>query len=169
MVILWQDYYRKDNLRKSYCSTVGKRFPIGNACSYTVKKGHSHLCMWTTSNWLERHKTLIRCGNYSKKSIWENQHLSWIIMYTWGALNDNAKQAKILWTITEPCLNREFPRGEQKSFHTLRIFVFLHGLMIWRVMQRHVWSDIVSQQIRRLNNSTKYLLHASMTTTSKKN
>ena len=42
-------------------------------------------------NWLERNKTLIRCGNYSiKKSIWENQHLS-LIMYTWDALNDNAK------------------------------------------------------------------------------
>ena len=26
----------------------------------------------------------------TKKSIWENQHLSWI-MYTWVALNDNAK------------------------------------------------------------------------------
>ena len=34
---------------------------------------------------------LIRCGNYStKKLIWENQHLSWI-MKTWDALNDNAK------------------------------------------------------------------------------
>ena len=32
-----------------------------------------------------------------------------------------------MWTITEPCLNREFPRWEQKNFHTLRIFVFLHG------------------------------------------
>ena len=30
--------------------------------------------------------------------------------------------------LTEPCLNREFPRREQKSFHTLRMFVFLHGL-----------------------------------------
>ena len=39
----------------------------------------------------ERNKTLIRCGNHStKKSIWENQHLS-LIMYTWAALNDNAK------------------------------------------------------------------------------
>ena len=52
--------------------------------------------------------------------------------------------AKILWTITEPCSNREFPRGEQKNCHSLTIFVFLHGLMIWRVMQRNVWSDIVS-------------------------
>ena len=40
---------------------------------------------------LERNRTLIRCGNYStKKSIWENQHLSWI-MCTWGALKDNVK------------------------------------------------------------------------------
>ena len=29
-------------------------------------------------------------------------------------------------------------------------------------MQRNVWSDIVSWQTRRLNNSTKYLLHALM-------
>ena len=27
MVILWQDCYGKGNLRKSYCSTVGRRFP----------------------------------------------------------------------------------------------------------------------------------------------
>ena len=49
-----------------------------------------------------------------KKSIWENQHLSWI-MYTWAALNDNAKQAKILWTIREPCSNREFPRVNRET------------------------------------------------------
>ena len=49
-----------------------------------------------------------------------------------------------------------------------QIFVFLHGLMTWLVMQRSVWNDIVSWQTRRLNNSTKYLLLTSMTTTSKK-
>ena len=38
-----------------------------------------------------KNKILIRCGNCStKKSIWENQDLSWI-MYTWDALNVNAK------------------------------------------------------------------------------
>ena len=42
-------------------------------------------------NLLERNTTLIRCGNYStKKSIWENQHLS-LIMYTSAALKDNVK------------------------------------------------------------------------------
>ena len=29
MVILWQDYYGKGNLRKSYWNMVGRRFPIG--------------------------------------------------------------------------------------------------------------------------------------------
>ena len=69
--------------------------------------------------------------------------------------------------ITEPCSNREFPRGQLKNFHSPRIFVFLRDLMTWKVMRRNVWSDIVSYQTRRLNNSTKYLLHASMTTTLK--
>ena len=36
------------------------------------------------------------------------------------------------------------------------------------VMQRSVWNDIVSWRTRRHSNSTKYLLHASMTTTSKR-
>ena len=49
-----------------------------------------------------------------------------------------------------------------------QICVFLRGHMTWLVMQRSVWNDIVSWQTRRLNNSTKYLLHALMTTTSKK-
>ena len=40
--------------------------------------------------------------------------------------------------------------------------------MIWKVMRTNVWSDIVSWQTRRINNSTKYQLHALMTITSKK-
>ena len=43
MVILWQDCCGKGILRKSYCSPVGRRFPIGNVYSYTVKKDHSCL------------------------------------------------------------------------------------------------------------------------------
>ena len=49
--------------------------------------GHlSYLCMWMTSKLAEKKQTLIRCGKYStKKSIYENHHLS-LIMYTWAAL-----------------------------------------------------------------------------------
>ena len=92
---------------------------------------------------------------------------SWI-MYTWAALNDNAKQAKILWTITEPCSNREFERVNRKTtIHSKYSYFFM---VVWHgwSCKGSVWNDIVRKQTRRRNNSTKYLLHASMTTTSKK-
>ena len=85
--LLWERQFEKILLKHGW----EKGFPIGNAYSYTVKKGYSYLCMWMTLNWLERNKILIRCGRYStKKSIWENQHLSWI-MCTLAALKDNVK------------------------------------------------------------------------------
>ena len=62
--------------------------------------------------------------------------------------------------LTEPCSNREFQRVEQKNFHSLKIFVSLRGPMISRVMPRNEWNDIVSWRTKRLNNSTKYQLHA---------
>ena len=55
--------------------------------------------------------------------------------------------------------------GSTKKLHTRKIFVFLRGPTIWKVMPRSVWNDIVSWQTGRLNNSTTYLLHASMTIT----
>ena len=45
---VWKTQSFLDNLRKSYCSTVGRQFPIGNAYSHTVKKSYSYLCMWMT-------------------------------------------------------------------------------------------------------------------------
>ena len=59
-------------------------------------------------------------------------------------------------------------RGKKWNSLSLKIWVSLHGLMIWLVIPRSVWNDIVSWRTRRLSNFTKYLLHASMTTTSKK-
>ena len=85
-----------------------------------------------------------------------------------GCSQRQCEISKTLLTITEPCLNREFPRVELKSFHTLRIFVFLRGTTIWKVMPRNVWNDFVSWQTGRLKNSTKYQLHALMTMISKK-
>ena len=38
MVILWQDYYGKGNLRKSYWDTVGKKFRIGNVSFFVHRE-----------------------------------------------------------------------------------------------------------------------------------
>ena len=74
--LLWEGQFEKSLLEHGW----EKVSLIGNAYSYTVRKDYSYLCMWMTSNWLERNKTLIRFGKYSiKKLIWENQHLSLIM------------------------------------------------------------------------------------------
>ena len=85
--LLWEGQFEKILLTHGW----GENSKLGMVSLYIVKKDISYLCMWMTSNWLERNEILIRCGNYStKKSIWENQHLSWIT-YTWAALKDNVK------------------------------------------------------------------------------
>ena len=51
----------------------------------------SYLCMWMTQKLAGKIQNIDPMWKLlNKKSIWENQHLFWI-MYTWDALNDNAK------------------------------------------------------------------------------
>ena len=79
-VILWQDYSGKDNLRKSYCNTIGRRFLIGNTCSYSVKKkDYSYLWIRMASN--DRKGTKSR-SNVEKKTyercwFWRMNIFSW--------------------------------------------------------------------------------------------
>ena len=81
MVILWQDCYVKGNFENILLKLrLGEGFHLGMPVRTPSKRGYSYLCMWMTSNWLERNKTLIRCGKYeAKKLIWENQHHSLIM------------------------------------------------------------------------------------------
>ena len=58
--------------------------------------------------------------------------------------------------------------GANEKLPYWKILVFLRGLMIWKVMPRNVWNDIVSWQTRRLNNSTTYLFRALMSIISRK-
>ena len=71
------------------------------------------------------------------------------------------------WQLQNHVWIQNFSRSNWK-IHVRKICVFLRGLMTWRVMPRNVWNDIVSWRTKWLNNSTKYQLHALMTTTSKK-
>ena len=106
----------------------------------------SCLCMWTTKNWLERNRTSTQCWKYLwKKSIWASQHHP-LTMFIWVALKENAKRAKMSWKITEICLNPGSLQ-EQKENHFVQgnlTHTSPPGPMMWKVMQRNVWSDIAS-------------------------
>ena len=60
-------------------------------------------------------------------------------MYVWDALKDSV-------TITEHVWITNFRGRELKNFQIPWNFVFLRGPTTWKVIQRNVWSDIVSWQ-----------------------
>ena len=83
-------------------------------------------------------------------------------MFIWVALNENAKRAKIWWTITEICLNPGSLQEQKKSYLLQGNLTqtSLHGPMIWKVMQRNVWSDIANCRTKQPSNSTELQLLA---------
>ena len=121
-IILLQDYYGKDKPKKFYWITIRKKVPDWEYSFVNREKEYSFLFICTTENWLERNKTLTQCGKFLWKTlIWENRHHS-VTMFIWITLNENVKQVKILWRITEIWLNPKSLLGLQKSFLILRIF-----------------------------------------------
>ena len=97
MVILWQDCDGIGNLRKSYWNVAGRRFPMGNACSYIIKRVIL-ICVygWQKIGWKEtKHRPTVEgtdetsgigrtnifprsciLGVYSK-TMWNKQGYSW--------------------------------------------------------------------------------------------
>ena len=168
-VILWQDYYGKGNLRKSYWSMAGRKFQNWE-CLFVHRAKELFLSLYVDDIKLAGKKQNIDpdVENYStKKSIWENHHLPGSCIL--GMLS------KTMWNKQGYCGQLQnhvwianFRAGRtEKLPYSENFRISFMVLMIWKVMQRNVWSDIVSWQTRRHNNSTKYLLHASMTTTLK--
>ena len=73
----WERHFQKILLKHGW-----EKIPNWECLLVHREKDYSYLCMWMTSNLAGKKKILIRCGKYSiKKSNWENQHLSWIIVY----------------------------------------------------------------------------------------
>ena len=75
-------------------------------------------------------------------------------MFIWVALNENVKEAKMLWTITEICLTPKSLLDLQKSYPTLRNLAqtFPHGPTTWKDMRRNAWKDIANWRAKELNN-----------------
>ena len=92
-------------------------------------------------------------------------------MFMLVALNEHAKRAKILWTITDICSNPGSPQELRKNDLVRRDLMqtIPHGPMIWKVMQRNAWSGVANWQTKQLSNCTKLQLYALMTINSKKN
>ena len=114
--------------------------------------------MWMTSNWQERNKILIRCGKYSIKKVDLGEPTSFLDHVYLGCTQRQCEVSQDIVDNYRTMCESRFSAERVEKLPFLKIFVFLHGLMTWLVMQRNVWNDIVSWRTRRLSNSTKYLL-----------
>ena len=90
-VILQEDYYGKCNSRKFFKNTIGQKFQLGIAYSFTEKQNYSCPRMWNILYCFGKSRTLVRHGKFSRKTlIWENQrHSSTMLM--WVALKENVR------------------------------------------------------------------------------
>ena len=84
--LLWEEQFEKVLLKHGW-----EKIPNWE-CLFVHRQKGLFLSVYVDDIKLAGKNTiLIRCGKYLiKKLIWENQHLS-LIMYTWSALNVNAK------------------------------------------------------------------------------
>ena len=83
--LLWERQFEKILLKYGWEKVSNWK------CSFVLRQKGLFLSVYVASNWLERNKTLIRCGKCSiKKLIRENQHLS-LFMCTWDIRKDNVK------------------------------------------------------------------------------
>ena len=91
-------------------------------------------------------------------------------MFIWVVRNENVKQAKILWTIRETCLNPKCPKELKKNglFPRNRMRILPHGPTKWKVTQRNAWNDIANWRTEQLNSYTKSQRHALTTFSLKK-
>ena len=116
-VILWQDYCGKGISRRFCWKTVGKKAPnLGMLICRPRNKGlflsvyvdDIKLAGKKTKHWPNVEST------HERSRFGRTNNLS-LITYIWVALNENARRAKILWTITEICLNRRISGGAEEK------------------------------------------------------
>ena len=146
----------------------GRKFQIGNASLFIVKKDCSYQCMWMTKKLAGKKQNPDPMWKVLNKEVDLGEPTSFLDHVYLGCTQRQFEISKDTVDNYRTMYESRFPREELRNYRSLKIFVFLHGRMTWWVMQRNVWNDIVSWRTRRLSNSTKYLLHASMTTTSQK-
>ena len=139
--LLWERQFEKNLLKHGW-----EKIPNWECFFGHREKGlFSSVHVDDIKNWTERNKILIRCGKYStKKSIWENP-TSFLDHVYLGCTQRQCEKNKDIVDNHRTNVESRISVGRSREVTiSLKIFVFLHGLMTWLFMQRCVWSDIVS-------------------------
>ena len=158
-VILCQDHCVKGNLRK---------FQIGNVSLFIVKKDYSLSVYVDDIKFAGKKQNLDPMWKLLNIEVDLGEPTSFLDHVYLGCTQRKCEISKDIVDNYRTMFESRISAGglEKLPFpQNLRISSWSYDMV---VMLRNVWNDIVSWRTRRLSNSTKYPLHASMTTTSKK-
>ena len=167
MVILWQDYYGKGNLRKSFWNMDGRKFQIGNVSVFIVKRiilicvcGWHKIGWKETKSWSDVESTQ-QGSRFGRTNIFLgscilglHSTIMWNKQKYCGQLQNHVRIANFLGRVEK----LPFPQH-------LRISSWSYDMAGHAKKHVERYCELAT---RRLNNSTKYLLHALTTITSKK-
>ena len=147
LLSFWQDYYGKGNSRKFHWNTVGRRFQSWE-CFFVNRENGLFLSMcvddikigWEEAkHWPNAEKT------YERSWFGRTDIIPWPCFFRWYSTRMSNKQ-RFCGQLKKYVLNPESLQELKRSYFILRNLAqtFPHGLMIWKGMQRNVWSDIAN-------------------------
>ena len=166
--------YGKGNLRKSFCSTVGKRSQTGDAYSLNQEKGLFFSVYVDDIKLAGKKQNINPMWKVLNKEFDLGEPTSFLDHVYLGCTQrecqintdivDNYRnmfECRISAGAMENC-------QKQKPRWNLMPKLYLHGPMMWKVMQRNAWKDIANMQGKQLSNFSKSQRHAWMVINLKK-
>ena len=135
-------------------------FPVGNAFSFTVKKGYFYLCVWMTLKLAGKKQNIDPMWKVLNKDVDLGEPTSFLDHVYLGCVQRQWNKHRCCWQLQIHVWIQGFRRSKWKTFILGQSSYFFMVLRCGRSCQEHVWNDIASWQTGRLNNSTKCLHHA---------
>ena len=100
----------------------GRKFQIGNVSLFIVKRGLFLSVCVDDTKLVGKTQNLDPMWKVLNKEVDLGEPTSFLHHVYLGCTQRQFEISKdILWTITEPCLNREFLRVDKKNYHSLNL------------------------------------------------
>ena len=168
-VIHWQYCSGKGNLRKSFWNTVGRMFPILNACSYTVKKRFILICVcgWHQIGWREtKHLPVWKVLN---KEVDLREPTSFFDHENLGCTQKQCEISKDIVDKYRAMFQSRISAGATENLPcSENLCVSSWSCDMEGRAKEFVCNDVVSWRAKHRNNNTKSKHHALTTTNPKK-
>ena len=132
--LLWERQFEK-----FYWITFGKKFTIGNASSCTMRETYSCLCVWMTSNWLERTN-----DRSDVDSIQLKKPISFFDHVYLECTHRQCETSQDVVVKNRIMFESRISAGAQKNYQVWKLLRFPRFPTIWKVMPKSAWNDIVN-------------------------